>query len=101
VGASPMNSERERANHPGTVSLTLQAAIRIYQLLISPLLPPTCRFLPSCSEYAAQAIQRHGPLRGLGFALRRLARCHPWGDSGYDPVPEPDSLDRLHASRHR
>jgi hypothetical protein len=73
----------------GVTSIALRAAVRGYQLLVSPLLPPACRFLPSCSEYAAEAIERHGTRRGAALALRRLARCHPWGGSGYDPVPEP------------
>lgn len=71
----------------GMASL-LRGAIRAYQLLISPLLPPSCRFLPTCSDYACEAIGRHGALRGLALAAWRLARCHPWGGSGYDPVPE-------------
>jgi hypothetical protein len=70
-------------------SMTLSAAVRAYKLLVSPLLPPACRFLPTCSEYAAEAIERHGAWRGIMLASRRLARCHPWGGSGYDPVPEP------------
>ncbi len=61
--------------------------IRIYQVLISPLIGPRCRFLPTCSDYALEALQRHGPVRGGWLALRRIGRCHPWGDSGYDPVP--------------
>lgn len=61
--------------------------IRFYQLAISPLLGPSCRFTPTCSEYAKQAIIKHGPLKGLCLAVRRLLRCHPWGPSGYDPVP--------------
>lgn len=69
-------------------SLALQAAIRAYQWLISPLLPPSCRFLPTCSDYAFEAIGRHGALHGLALAAWRLARCHPWGGSGYDPVPK-------------
>jgi putative membrane protein insertion efficiency factor len=69
------------------LSALLRGLIRAYQLLLSPLLGPTCRYLPSCSDYAAQAIQRHGALAGLWLALRRLLRCHPWGGSGYDPVP--------------
>jgi putative membrane protein insertion efficiency factor len=83
------------------LNLALQAAIRTYQLLVSPLLPPSCRFLPSCSEYAAEAIQRHGALRGTGLALLRLARCHPWGGSGYDPVPEPGTLNRFQTRPRR
>jgi uncharacterized protein len=77
----------------GITSMLLSGAVRGYQLLVSPLLPPACRFLPTCSEYAAEAIERHGARRGVLLALRRLARCHPWGDSGYDPVPELSRLD--------
>lgn len=65
----------------------MRNAIRAYQLLVAPILPPSCRYHPSCSHYAAEAIARHGPRRGLGLAIHRLARCHPWGGSGYDPVP--------------
>jgi putative membrane protein insertion efficiency factor len=83
----------ERQNRAGVTSVVLSAAVRGYQLLVSPLLPPACRFLPSCSEYAAEAIARHGAWRGTILASRRLARCHPWGDSGYDPVPERGGLD--------
>lgn len=65
--------------------------LRLYQWLISPLFPPACRFEPSCSHYAVQAVKLHGPGRGLALALRRLSRCHPvtWlgGSSGFDPVP--------------
>lgn len=69
------------------VGKLLILGIRAYQRLISPFLPRTCRFVPSCSEYAAQAIQAHGPLRGTWLALRRLSRCHPFHPGGYDPVP--------------
>lgn len=65
----------------------LVALVRLYQLSISPLLPPSCRFTPTCSQYALEALRRHGPLRGGWMAFRRLCRCHPWGGSGYDPVP--------------
>ena len=61
--------------------------IRAYQLLISPLLGPRCRHLPSCSEYTAEAIRLHGPVRGGWLGLRRIVSCNPWGSSGYDPVP--------------
>ena len=61
--------------------------IYFYKTAISPLTPPSCRFSPSCSTYAIEAIRRHGPLRGLYLAIRRILRCHPWGGSGYDPVP--------------
>ena len=64
-------------------------AIRLYQRVISPLLPPVCRYYPSCSQYAAEAIQKHGLIGGSALALRRLARCHPWHPGGVDPVPDP------------
>ncbi|HEY1382629.1 MAG TPA: membrane protein insertion efficiency factor YidD [Dongiaceae bacterium] len=65
----------------------LVAPIRFYQWTLSPLLGINCRYAPSCSEYAAEAIATHGAIRGGWLALRRIARCHPWGGSGYDPVP--------------
>jgi putative membrane protein insertion efficiency factor len=65
----------------------LVLAIRGYQKLISPALPPSCRFYPSCSQYAIEAIARHGALRGSWLAARRLARCHPFHPGGVDPVP--------------
>ncbi len=61
--------------------------LRIYQLAISPLFPPACRFTPTCSQYAVEALKRHGPFKGAWLSLRRICRCHPWGGSGYDPVP--------------
>jgi putative membrane protein insertion efficiency factor len=61
--------------------------IRGYQAAISPLLPAACRFTPTCSAYAAEAIERYGARRGTWLAARRLLRCHPWGGTGYDPVP--------------
>ena len=67
----------------------LRAAIRFYQLAFSPLLGPACRFYPSCSQYALEAIERFGVLRGSYLAARRLARCHPFHPGGYDPVPPP------------
>lgn len=66
---------------------TLIKAIRFYQLFISPLLPPACRYQPTCTYYAIEAIQVHGPLVGLWLAVKRICRCHPWGGHGYDPVP--------------
>jgi uncharacterized protein len=78
-----------RHHGAAAVRAMLTGMIRAYRLCLSPLLPPSCRYQPTCSEYASQAIERYGARRGLSLALRRLARCHPWGGSGYDPVPEP------------
>lgn len=61
--------------------------IRFYQLCISPLTMPSCRYTPTCSEYALQALRKHGPFKGGYLAARRILRCHPWGGHGYDPVP--------------
>jgi putative membrane protein insertion efficiency factor len=62
--------------------------IRGYRLLISPVLGPRCRHLPTCSDYALQALEEHGAVAGVWLALKRICRCHPWGTSGYDPVPD-------------
>jgi len=67
--------------------LALSLPIRAYQLLVSPLLGPRCRFYPSCSGYALEALRAHGPFRGTWLAARRLSRCHPWNPGGLDPVP--------------
>lgn len=61
--------------------------IRFYRAYISPLKPPSCRFTPTCSQYAMEAILKHGPFKGLYLSFRRILRCHPWGGHGYDPVP--------------
>ena len=61
--------------------------VRFYQVAISPLKPPTCRFSPTCSTYALEALKKYGLLKGGRLALRRIMRCHPWGGSGYDPEP--------------
>ncbi|GAB4404298.1 MAG: hypothetical protein OHK0053_29750 [Microscillaceae bacterium] len=61
--------------------------VRLYQLLLSPLLPNACRYHPTCSHYMIEALRIHGPFRGLWLGLRRIARCHPWGGMGEDPVP--------------
>jgi len=65
----------------------LIAVVRLYQLTVSSWTPSSCRFTPSCSAYAIEAIEVHGALRGAWLAARRIARCHPWGGLGYDPVP--------------
>lgn len=61
--------------------------IRVYQQVISPWLPPSCRYIPTCSQYAIEALQKYGPIRGLWLAIKRILRCNPWGGHGYDPVP--------------
>jgi uncharacterized protein len=71
------------------VGSALRGMIRGYQLFVSPVLPASCRFLPSCSSYAMEAIARHGAIGGSWLAARRICRCHPWNDGGFDPVPEP------------
>ena len=65
----------------------LLALVRLYRLAVSPMLPPACRFHPSCSAYAAGALEKHGALRGSWLAARRVLRCHPWHPGGFDPVP--------------
>lgn len=72
---------------PSVAARVLVAPIRFYQRFISPVIPPSCRFTPSCSEYAVQALQIHGAWRGTWLALRRLLRCAPWHPGGWDPVP--------------
>ena len=69
------------------MKFVLKALIRGYQLLISPLLPATCRYAPTCSNYALVAVERFGPLRGGWMAIKRIVRCNPWHEGGYDPVP--------------
>jgi putative membrane protein insertion efficiency factor len=61
--------------------------IRFYQLVISPWIGPRCRFTPTCSQYGIEAFRKHGPIRGFWLTLRRIAKCHPWGSHGHDPVP--------------
>ena len=78
----------------------LTAPIRLYQWTISPLLGVNCRYAPSCSEYAVEAIASHGIARGGWLALRRMLRCHPWGGSGYDPVPTAHDPRCHHAAHH-
>ncbi len=69
------------------LSEALILPIRLYQRFVSPLFPPCCRFTPTCSQYAIEALRKHGPFKGLALAVWRILRCNPWGGSGYDPVP--------------
>lgn len=86
------------------LSAVLVLLIRFYQGAISPFFPTACRYNPTCSTYALQAIRLHGPFKGFLLALKRISRCHPWGGSGYDPVPShPDYIsqadDHIHPSK--
>jgi hypothetical protein len=78
-------------------SWLLVLAVRIYQVTLSPILGGACRFAPSCSQYAIEAIESHGPMRGAWLAARRIGRCHPLSTGGYDPVPtrSTDARERL------
>ena len=67
-------------------TLPLLALEKFYQYCISPLTPPSCRYVPTCSQYAVEALRKYGPIKGCWLTLKRLSRCHPWGGSGYDPV---------------
>ena len=68
----------------------LKLPIRAYRLILSPWVGMHCRYQPTCSAYAIEALDKHGPIKGLWLATRRIGRCHPWGSHGYDPVPESD-----------
>lgn len=72
----------------GVLARALIGFIRVYQWTLSPLLGAACRFQPTCSRYAVEALRRHGAWRGTLLTVRRLGRCHPWGGQGYDPVPK-------------
>lgn len=85
----------------GLGATIMKAAIRGYQLFISPLLPGSCRYRPTCSDYAMQAIALHGPIRGGWLAFRRILRCHPWAGWGYDPVPPAGPQDPCSHDGHR
>ena len=86
-GSSPARSRSVPMALSRGLVILLLVPIRLYRALLSPLLPPLCRFHPSCSAYAMQALETHGPVRGLWLAVRRLMRCHPFHPGGLDPVP--------------
>lgn len=77
-----------------------KAVILAYRYLISPLFSPICRYQPTCSAYAIEALETHGPVKGLFLGLKRISSCHPWGGSGYDPVPEPTNKKTLNFGQH-
>lgn len=77
------------------LSLPILALLWVYRTLVSPVLPRACRYYPSCSQYAQDAVRIHGPLVGASLALRRLLRCHPWAEGGPDPVPDARPRKRL------
>lgn len=79
---------RKPASKPGVFARILIGLVRAYQLVLSPLLGPRCRFQPTCSSYAVEAISVHGALKGGWLAAKRIVKCHPWGGFGYDPVPK-------------
>lgn len=76
------------------VTAILKGVIRAYQYLISPYLPASCRYYPTCSSYGLEALQVHGPVKGLWLTLKRLGKCHPFGGQGYDPVPAKHDSER-------
>ncbi|GBE53504.1 putative membrane protein insertion efficiency factor [bacterium BMS3Bbin14] len=88
-GAAPNEPQPDagrRAVKSAPVALCCVVLLRGYQYFISPLFPPSCRYTPTCSQYAVEAVQRYGAVRGLYLAARRILRCHPFGGGGYDPV---------------
>lgn len=91
-GHTETGSRHMETRSRSVMRIVAQAPIHFYRKVISPLKPPTCRFYPTCSAYALEAIERHGPVRGSWLAARRIARCHPFHPGGFDPVPE--TLDK-------
>lgn len=82
-----MSADKSHKRGPTPAARVLMGPIVGYQRLVSPLIPPRCRFAPSCSAYALEALRTHGALRGIWLSVRRIARCHPFNPGGYDPVP--------------
>ena len=83
----PERTTVDGTRRPGIIALALVAFLRGYQLTLSALIGRRCRYLPTCSDYAMEAIERHGPWRGLRLGAGRVCRCHSWGGDGFDPVP--------------
>jgi len=82
------------------ITWLFRVLIKGYQWFISPILPGSCRYYPTCSSYALEALNTHGPLKGGWLGLRRIVRCHPWNDGGYDPVPEAHEDAHTHNHHH-
>ncbi len=82
------------------IKLPFLLLIKFYQKIISPLLPHSCRFQPTCSQYMIEAIENHGIVKGVWLGTRRLLRCHPWGGSGYDPIPPKDNPHQTDKNLH-
>jgi putative membrane protein insertion efficiency factor len=80
-------SRRTDAHARYGVAVVLRALLHVYRMVVSPLLPKTCRFHPSCSRFALEALSEHGAITGVRLTVARIARCHPWNPGGYDPVP--------------
>ncbi len=85
----------EASSRPALLARVLVVALRVYRRYVSPLVPPSCRFTPTCSAYGIEALTRHGVLRGSWLTLRRLLRCAPWHPGGWDPVPPPGARQAL------
>ena len=94
------SGNRLRRAVPYLLASPLILAIQLYRLFISPLLGANCRHLPTCSQYAVEALQCHGPLRGGIFALKRISRCHPWAAPAFDPVPRAGDDGAAGQGRH-
>lgn len=88
-----MNEDRTSLR-PYQAAWWIRGVVRLYQRLLSPLMGRNCRYLPTCSQYAVEALERHGAVRGSWLAVRRVGRCHPFRDGGYDPVPPVAGPDR-------
>ena len=81
------------------MKLILKTIIKVYQKIISPLTPPSCRFYPTCSHYGLEALETHGALKGSWLAIRRISKCHPFHEGGFDPVPEKASKKNENLSK--
>jgi len=79
---------QKQQKEKGSMSRVIIFLIKVYRKIISPMLPPSCIYTPTCSEYAMEAVALHGPRKGTIMAIKRIMRCHPWHKGGYDPVPE-------------